>query len=90
MRATIVMPHDAPDTKVAAAGRRDGGKIVRYDRYTEDREAIGRRLATDRGLTLIPPYDQSDIVAGAGTAALELFDEVGELDSCSRRSAAAA
>ena len=78
--ATIVMPHDAPAAKVAAT-RGYGGKIVGYDRYTEDREAIGRRLAADEGLTLIPPYDHPHVIAGQGTAAKELFEEVGELDA---------
>ncbi len=77
--ATIIMPHDAPAMKVAAT-RGYGGTVVLYDRYKEDREAIGRRLATERGLTLIPPYDHPDVIAGQGTAAKELFEEVGELD----------
>jgi threonine dehydratase len=79
MPATIVMPHDAPEAKVAAT-RGYGGQVVFYDRYTEDREAIGRCLAEEGGLTLIPPYDHVDVIAGQGTAALELFEEVGELD----------
>ena len=78
--ATIVMPTDAPTSKVAAT-RGYGGHVVPYDRYTEDREEIGRSLATEQGLTLIPPYDHPDIIAGQGTAAAELFDEVGELDA---------
>ncbi len=78
--ATIVMPHDAPIAKVEAT-KGYGGNVVTYDRYTEDREAIGRRLADERGLTLIPPYDHPDIIAGQGTAALELLEEVGQLDS---------
>ena len=80
MPATIVMPHDAPAAKVAAT-RGYGGEIVVYDRYREDREAIGRRLAVERGLTLIPPYDHADVIAGQGTAAKELFDETGPLDA---------
>ena len=78
--ATIVMPHDAPAAKVAAT-KGYGGNVVLYDRYTEDREAIGRALAAEHGLTLIPPYDHPDIIAGQGTAAKELFDEVGPLDA---------
>jgi threonine dehydratase len=78
--ATIVMPHDAPATKVAAT-EGYGGMVVRYDRYTQDREEIGRKLAEERGLTLLPPYDHPDILAGQGTAAKELFEEVGELDA---------
>jgi len=54
--------------------------VVLYDRFRDDREAIGRQLAQERGLTLIPPYDHTDVIAGAGTTALELFEEVGELD----------
>jgi threonine dehydratase len=78
--ATIIMPADAPAAKVAAT-KGYGGKVVLYDRYTEDREAIGRKLAEEGGLTLIPPYDHPDVIAGQGTAAKELFDEVGELDA---------
>ena len=55
--------------------------MVVYDRYREDREAIGRRLAEERGMTLIPPYDHADIIAGQGTAAKELIEEIGELDA---------
>ena len=78
--ATIVMPHDAPAAKVAAT-RGYGGQVVLYDRYTEDREQIGNRLAEQHGMTLIPPYDHPDVIAGQGTAAKELFEEVGELDA---------
>jgi threonine dehydratase len=77
--ATIIMPHDAPALKVQAT-RGYGGEVIFYDRYTEDREAIGRRLAQERGMTLIPPYDHPDVIAGQGTAAKELFDEIGQLD----------
>jgi threo-3-hydroxy-L-aspartate ammonia-lyase len=80
MPATIVMPQDAPAAKVAAT-QGYGGRVVFYDRFNEDREAIGRRLAEDGGLTLVPPYDHADVIAGQGTAAMELFDEVGELDA---------
>ena len=80
MPATIVMPSDAPAMKLAAT-RGYGGRVVLYDRYTEDREAIGRRLADDEGLTLIPPYDHPHVIAGQGTAAKELIDEVGALDA---------
>lgn len=79
MPATIVMPHDAPAAKVAAT-KGYGANVVIYDRYSEDREAIGRRLANEQGLTLIPPYDHPDVLAGQGTAAKELFEEVGALD----------
>ena len=77
--ATIIMPHDAPAAKVAAT-KGYGGNVVIYDRYKEDREQIGRELAQKHGLTLIPPYDHADVLAGQGTAAKELFEEVGELD----------
>jgi len=77
--ATIVMPLDAPAAKVAAT-KGYGATVVSYDRYTEDREQIGRDLAQKHGLTLIPPYDHVDVIAGQGTAAKELFEEVGELD----------
>ena len=78
--ATIVMPQDAPAAKMAAT-RGYGGNVVTYDRYTEDREQIGRALAEKHGLTLVPPYDHPDVIAGQGTAAKELFDEVGPLDA---------
>jgi threo-3-hydroxy-L-aspartate ammonia-lyase len=78
--ATIIMPHDAPVAKLAATIGY-GGNIVSYDRYKEDREEIGRDLARRHGLTLIPPYDHPDIIAGQGTAAKELFEEVGALDA---------
>ena len=78
--AVIVMPHDAPATKVAAT-RGYGAEVVVYDRFREDREAIGRSLAGERGMTLIPPYDHPDVIAGQGTAALELFEDVGSLDA---------
>ena len=78
--ATIVMPHDAPAAKVAAT-RGYGGQVVVYDRYTQDREKIGRELAEKNGLTLIPPYDHPDVIAGQGTAAKELLEEVGPLDA---------
>jgi threo-3-hydroxy-L-aspartate ammonia-lyase len=78
--AVIVMPADAPAAKLeAVAGY--GAEIVTYDRYTDDREAIGRQLADDRGLALIPPYEHEHVIAGQGTAALELLDEVGDLDA---------
>lgn len=77
--ATIVMPHDAPAAKVAAT-KGYGGNVVVYNRYTEDREQIGRDLATKHGLTLIPPYDHPHVIAGQGTAAKELIEEVGPLD----------
>jgi threonine dehydratase len=78
--ATIVMPNDAPAAKVAAT-RGYGGTVIEYDRYTEDREQIGRTLAEEHGMTLIPPYDHPDVIAGQGTAAKELLEEVGALDA---------
>jgi threonine dehydratase len=78
--ATIVMPHDAPAAKVAAT-KGYGGQVVVYDRYTEDREQIGRDVAERHDLTLIPPYDHADVLAGQGTAAKELFEEAGPLDA---------
>ncbi|WP_372525492.1 threo-3-hydroxy-L-aspartate ammonia-lyase [Piscinibacter sp.] len=77
--ATIVMPQDAPRAKMAAT-RAYGAEIVLYDRFTEDREAIGARLSRERGMTLIPPYDHPDVIAGQGTATKELLEEVGPLD----------
>lgn len=77
--ATIVMPSDAPANKIAAT-RDYGGDIVFYERTREDRELLARRIALERRLVLIPPYDHPDIVAGQGTAAMELFEQVGELD----------
>ena len=78
--AVIVMPEDTPPSKLdAVIGY--GAEIVTYDRYTGDREAIGRQLAQDRGLTLIPPYEHPHVIAGQGTAALELIEEVGGLDA---------
>ena len=79
IQTVIVMPQDAPAMKVAAT-REYGAEVVFYDRYREDREAIGRSLAAARGLALIPPYDHADVIAGQGTAALELIEEVGPLD----------
>ncbi|MDC5217194.1 threo-3-hydroxy-L-aspartate ammonia-lyase [Acinetobacter baumannii] len=77
--ATIIMPKDAPAAKMAAT-REYGGNIVEFDRYTEDREKIGKEIAEKNGLTLIPSYDYPHVIAGQGTAAKELFEEVGDLD----------
>jgi len=79
IRATIIMPKDAPALKVQAT-KEYGGEVIFYDRYTENREEIGRRLAEERGMTLIPPYDHPDVICGQGTAAKELFEDVGPLD----------
>src|SRR6516165_7451092 len=75
----IVMPSDAPEVKRIATAEY-GGDVVLYDREREDREAIGRRLASERGLTLIPPFDHPHIIAGQGTAVRELIEDVGALD----------
>ncbi|MFL6052766.1 MAG: pyridoxal-phosphate dependent enzyme [Actinoallomurus sp.] len=78
--AVILMPEDTPRSKMdATAGY--GAEIVTYDRYTGDRVAIGEALAADRGLALIPPYEHPHVIAGQGTAALELIEEVGDLDA---------
>ena len=84
MPSVIVMPQDSPAAKLAATrgyqqGQR-GSEVVLYDRYTEDREAIGRQLAQERGMTLIPPYDHPHVMAGQGTAAWELLQDTGPLD----------
>jgi threonine dehydratase len=75
----IVMPHDAPAVKRAAA-EGYGAEIVLYDRDRDDREAIGRKLSSERGLVLIPPYDDAAVIAGQGTAARELFEDIASLD----------
>src|ERR671928_410715 len=77
--AVVLMPDDAPPTKVAAT-QGYGAEVIRYNRLTEDREALAQRVATERGLTLVPPYDHPLIMAGQGTAALELIEDVGHLD----------
>jgi threonine dehydratase len=79
IRAVIVMPKDAPAPKVAAT-KGYGAEVIFYDRYTEDRLAIGNKLAAEQRLTLIPPYDHPHVMAGQGTAAKELLEETGELD----------
>ncbi len=78
-KATIAMPLDAPQAKVEGT-RAQGAEIVTYDRFKEDREAIGARIAEETGGTLVPPYDHPWIMAGQGTAALELLQEVTALD----------
>ena len=78
--ATIVMPHDAPEVKVKLTASH-GARIIRYDRYSEDRIAICAALADRDGLAIVPPFDHADVIAGQGTSALELFEEVGALDA---------
>jgi len=80
VRATIVMPEDAPSAKLEAT-RGYGAEVVTYDRWTEDREEIGARLAEERGLVLVKPYDDPYVMAGQGTIALELLDDLQELDA---------
>lgn len=77
--AVIVMPSDAPAAKLAAT-RGYGAEVIEYDRYSQDREAIAAEIAAERGLNLVPPFDHLDVIAGQGTVALELFEEVGSLD----------
>ena len=77
--AVILMPEDAPRSKKqATAGY--GAEIITYDRYTDDRTALGAALAAERDLMLVPPYDHPDVIAGQGTAALELLEDTGQLD----------
>lgn len=78
-RATIFMPNDAPASKLAAT-ESYGATIRRYDRLTEDRAALAAGFARDTGATIVPPFDHPLVIAGQGTAALELFDEVPDLD----------
>ncbi|MGW5328383.1 threo-3-hydroxy-L-aspartate ammonia-lyase [Streptomyces sp. NPDC004014] len=78
--AVILMPEDAPRSKLTATAGY-GAEVVTYDRYTQDRTALGEALAEDRGLALIPPYDHPHVIAGQGTAALELLQDTGALDA---------
>jgi threo-3-hydroxy-L-aspartate ammonia-lyase len=77
--AVIVMPEDAPEIKVRAT-RGYGAEVIFYDRYGQSREEIGDRICAERGMTLVPPFDDYLIMAGQGTAALELLEDVPELD----------
>ena len=85
MPSVIVMPKDAPQAKLDATRGyqqgQPGSEVVLFDRYTEDREALCARLAAERGMTMIPPYDHPHVMAGQGTAALELIEEAGPLDA---------
>jgi threo-3-hydroxy-L-aspartate ammonia-lyase len=78
--ALVVMPEDAPDVKLAAT-RAHGAEVMMYDRYTQDRAVIVDQIAKDCGCAIIPPFDHPDVMAGQGTAALELLEEVGPLDT---------
>jgi threonine dehydratase len=84
MPSVIVMPIDSPAAKLAATREyqsgQSGSEVVLYDRYTQDREAIGKQLASERGMTLIPPYDHPHVMAGQGTAAAEMLAQTGPLD----------
>ena len=79
-KATILMPEDAPASKLDAT-RGYGAEIVTYDRYTGDREAIAAELAAELGAEIVPPYDDALIIAGQGTAALELLEDAGVVDT---------
>jgi threonine dehydratase len=80
IKATLVMPQDAPKAKLEAT-RAQGSQIILYDRFKEDREALGARVAAQTGATLVPPYDHPLIIAGQGTAAMELLREAPDLDA---------
>ena len=80
IRTTIVMPADGPTAKIEAT-RGYGAEVVLYDRAEERREDVARELQSERGMTLIPPYDHPDVIAGQGTTALELLEETGPLDA---------
>jgi len=80
IRATIVMPEDAPTAKLEAT-RGYGAEVITYDRWTENREEIGARLAEERGLALVKPYDDPLVMAGQGTVALEVLEDLPELDT---------
>ena len=75
----VVMPNDAPEVKVRAT-REYGAEVVLYDKHEITREALGKKISDERGLVTIPPYDHADVIAGQGTAALELFAKTGPLD----------
>lgn len=83
MPAVILMPLDAPAAKVEATRgylQGTGCEVIQFDRYTQDREALCAQMASERGMTIVPPYDHPDVIAGQGTAALELFEDAGPLD----------
>jgi threonine dehydratase len=79
LSAVVVMPRDAPPAKLAAT-EGYGAEVILYDRYGEDRERLGAAVAAERGFALVPPYDDPLVMAGQGTAALELIEEAGPLD----------
>jgi threonine dehydratase len=78
--ALVVMPEDTPAGKRAAT-EGYGAEVVTYDRYRDDRVALGNRIAAERGLTIVPPYESADVIAGQGTVALELLEDGGPLDA---------
>jgi threonine dehydratase len=78
IKTAIVMPEDAPKSKIERTGRY-GAEVITYDRYTEDRQAIAREIATERGATIVPSYDDERIVAGQGTVGLEIVQQAGDL-----------
>ena len=80
MPAVIVMPEDAPAAQLDAT-RGYGAEVITFNRFTEDREAISQRIAQERGMTLVPPYNHRDVIAGQGTSAMELLSDVPNLDS---------
>lgn len=79
VKAVIVMPADAPALKLAAT-RGYGAEVITYDRMKEDREALAKKIAEERGMSVIPPYNHPDVIAGQGTAAKELIEDAGKLD----------
>jgi threo-3-hydroxy-L-aspartate ammonia-lyase len=87
IRTTVLMPNNAPPLKIEATrgylqqSPVAGGEVILYDRFKDDREAMMHRLAQERGLAMIPPFDHADVIAGAGTAALELIQDAGPLDA---------
>ena len=80
VKAVVVMPSDAPEAKMKAV-EAFGARIIHYDRMREDREALARQLLERDGYSLVPPFDHPMVIAGQGTCALELIDQVGELDA---------
>lgn len=80
LKATIIMPSDAPQSKITAT-QSYGAQVIHYDRATEDRNAIALDIQQRTGMFLVPPFDDENVISGQGTAAKELFEEVGELDA---------
>jgi threonine dehydratase len=78
--ATLVMPEDAPKSKLEGTRAR-GARIVHYNRFTDSREALSAKISAETGATIVPPYDHPWTIAGQGTAAKELLEEVPDLDA---------